>query len=66
MKELTVKQLQELLNTAHIRGTPDQIRMLAIRVGELNALNGREWIAENAPKLLAQWDMVLDRFGPNE
>jgi hypothetical protein len=63
MKALSTKQLKKLLNTSHIRGTPEQIRMLAIRVGELNALNGSAWVLENASQLLAQWDMVLDRYG---
>jgi hypothetical protein len=63
MKELSAKQLKKLLNTSHLRGTPEQIRMLAIRVGELSELNGRRWVSENASKLLVQWYMVLDRYG---
>lgn len=63
MKALSVKRLKKLLNTPHIRGTAQQIRMLAIRMGELEALNGSDWITENASNLLAQWDMVIDRYG---
>jgi hypothetical protein len=63
MKALSTEQLKELLNTDHIRGTPEQIRMLGIRIGELEALNGRNWITQNASNLLAQWDMVLSRYG---
>lgn len=59
MTQLTVEQLKEILNVTHINGTTEQIRGLAIRVGELVRLNGREWVEAHAAELLAQWDMAL-------
>lgn len=66
MQKLTAEQLKKLLRTTHIKGTPEQIRMLAVRVGELCKLNGRAWVKAHATQLLAQWDMVLDRLAKEE
>ena len=59
MKELTTDQLKEILNTQEIRGTPEQVRLLAVRVNELCHLNGRDWVAANSDQLLDQWDKIL-------
>ena len=59
MQELTADQLKKILNTPVLKGTPEQIRLLAIRVSELCHLNGREWVAANAELLLDQWERIL-------
>jgi len=62
MQELTMDQLKEILNSPLIKGTPEQIRLLAIRVSELRHLNGREWVADNAEQLLDQWERARSRM----
>ena len=62
MQELTKDQLKEILKTPVIKGTPEQIRLLAVRVNELCHLNGKEWVSANAGQLLDQWDRILSRM----
>lgn len=62
MQELTTDQLKEILKTQTIRGTPEQIRLLAVRISELCHLNGRDWVAANAERLLVQWEKILLRM----
>ena len=62
MQKLTTDQLKEILNTPVIKGTPDQIRLLAVRVNELCHLNGKEWVAANAEQLLDQWERIISRM----
>ena len=62
MQEFTTDQLKEILWAPVISGTPEQIRLLAIRVSELCHLNGKEWVAANAGQLLEQWERVLSRM----
>ena len=62
MQELTADQLKQILRTPVIKGTPEQIRLLALRVNELRDLNGKEWVAANAGQLLEQWERVLSRM----
>lgn len=66
MQELTADQLKEMLNVPVIKGTPEQIHLLAIRVGELSRLNGRDWVLANAHHLLDQWDRVLSCMTPEQ
>jgi hypothetical protein len=66
MQELTTDQLKAILKTSCIEGTPNQIRLLAIRVSELCRLNGREWVAANAGSLLDQWKRALCRMAENQ
>lgn len=62
MQELTTDQLKEILKTSEIKGSPGQIRLLAVRVSELCRMNGREWVMANAAQLLDQWEMILPRM----
>ena len=62
MQELTQDQLKEILKTPAIKGTPEQIRLLAVRVTELCRLNGEAWVAANAGRLLDQWERILSRM----
>ncbi|MGD9364597.1 MAG: acylphosphatase [Desulfobacteraceae bacterium] len=61
MKALSPEKLKKVLNVSHLDGTPDQIRILAVRVGELINLNGHAWVEAQAPQLLAQWALILER-----
>jgi len=56
---LSLEELHELLGTRDIPGTKDEWTVLRIRVGELKALNGEEWIRENRQKLLTEWEYAL-------
>lgn len=62
MPELSTDQLKKILNAPSIEGTPEQIRLLAIRIDDLCRLNGREWVASNAGLLLDQWRQALCRM----
>ena len=66
MQELSTDQLKVLLKASHIEGTPEQVRLLAIRVGELCRLNGREWVKANSGSLLDQWRQVVCRMTQSE
>ncbi len=66
MQELTTDQLKEMLNTSVIKGSPEQVRILAIRVKELCQLNGKEWVATNADLLLDQWERILSRMADKQ
>ena len=62
MQELTTDQLKVILKTSVIKGTPEQIRLLAVRVNELCHLNGRDWVSANAGQLMDQWERSLYRM----
>ena len=66
MQELTPDQLKEILKTPHIDGTPDQVRLLCMRVSELCHLNGRAWVTARADAILEQWRQALCRMARDE
>ncbi len=55
--------LYDLLGTADIPGTDEQIEALATRLAELVALNGRQWVVDNRRRLLHQWRVALGLAG---
>ena len=59
MESLTDLQLKEILGTHKIAGTPEQVKVLSVRVAELMNLNGEQWVRNNAQRLLAQWQYAL-------
>ena len=62
MEPFTISQLREILGTDRIAGTPEQIEIFAIRIAELAALNGREWVRQNAQRLLYQWHCAIRQW----
>jgi hypothetical protein len=59
MEPFTISQLKEILGVDRIAGTPEQIEIFGIRVAELAALNGRDWVRKNATQLLNQWHCAI-------
>jgi hypothetical protein len=66
MQELTPDQLKEILQTPHIDGTSEQVRLLCMRVSELCRLNGRAWVTARADMILGQWRQALCRMVRHE
>ena len=50
------EKLFDLLGTRDIPGTPDELKILWIRIRELGELNGEEWIRRNSQRLLSEWE----------
>ncbi len=61
MAALTHAKMVELLGTPMIPGTEKEKAVLCIRIGELVALNGEEWVRRNRDRLLDQWSLVVDK-----
>jgi hypothetical protein len=59
MKPQDLERLFSLLKTRDIPGTPEQLQLLFIRLGELTEINGREWIIRHRERLLSQWAAAL-------
>jgi hypothetical protein len=60
MVTLSLEKVCELLGTAEIPGTAQELEVLRIRMGELLDLNGEDWIRENRGMLLEQWHRVVE------
>ena len=52
MKLLSLQVVFKLLGTQNIPGSPQELEILCIRISELAALNGEQWIRENRQKLI--------------
>ena len=61
MKELSLDNIFELLNTREIPGSADELKKLCIRIRELVELNGKDWVMENRQKLLADWEYIVKK-----
>ena len=55
MKSLPPETLYHLLGTTQIPGSPDELRKLCLRIGELVDMNGEDWVVENRNRLLREW-----------
>jgi hypothetical protein len=52
-------RLYAYLGTREIPGEPEALERLAIRLEELAAMNGANWVRANRQILLMQWQMAL-------
>ena len=59
MKELSLDNVFDLLNTREIPGSADELKKLCIRIRELVELNGKDWVVENRQKLLDDWSYIV-------
>ena len=59
MKELSLDNVFDLLNTREIPGSADELKKLCIRIRELVELNGEDWVVENRQKLLDEWEYIV-------
>ena len=59
MEALTPDKLADLLGTKEIPGTGKERAVLCIRIGELLALNGEQWVRQNQKRLLDEWSVVV-------
>ena len=71
MKELSLDNVFDLLNTREIPGSADELKKLCIRIRELVELNGKDWVVENRQKLIDEWSYIvraglLSWFSKNE
>ena len=57
---ITEQELFDLLGSREIPGGAEALQILCIRVGELVAMNGEEWVRANRGRLLEEWQCVLD------
>lgn len=59
MKMLPLEIVFKLLGTQNIPGSPQELEILCIRVSELVALNGENWVRENRQKLIDEWYYII-------
>jgi hypothetical protein len=59
MNLLSPAKVFDLLETRNIQGSPKELNMLCLRVGELVELNGEAWVKENRQRLLDEWDYIV-------
>ena len=59
MKELSLDNVFDLLNTREIPGSADELKKLCIRIRELVELNGKDWVVENRQKLIDEWSYIV-------
>jgi hypothetical protein len=59
MKTLSLDTVFKLLGTQNIPGSPRELKILCIRISELDELNGEEWIRENRQKLIDEWYYIV-------
>lgn len=61
MNPLSPAKIFDLLETRDIPGSPKELNMLCVRIGELVELNGEAWVKENRQKLLDEWDYIVGK-----
>ena len=59
MKTLSLEIVFKLLGTQNIPGSSKELEILCIRVSELVALNGEDWVRENQQKLIDEWYYII-------
>ena len=59
MKPLPLETVFKLLGTQNIPGSPQELKILCIRISELAELNGQEWIRKNRQKLIDEWYYIV-------
>ena len=59
MIELSLDTVFNLLGTRDISGSEKELEKLCIRVGELVALNGDQWVKDNRQNLLDEWECIV-------
>ena len=59
MKLLSLQVVFKLLGTQNIPGSPQELEILCIRISELAAFNGEQWIRENRQKLIDEWYYIV-------
>ena len=59
MKPLSLQMVFKLLGTQNIPGSPQELKILCIRISELVELNGEGWIRENRQKLIDEWYYIV-------
>ena len=61
MGPISQDKLKRLLETDRIPGSPEQLRKLCVRLGELVEMNGEGWVRENREALLEQWSALVKK-----
>ena len=59
MGQLSQEKLFDLLGNRDIPGTPEELKLLAVRIRELVELNGEQWVRKNSQLLLSEWAYAL-------
>ncbi len=59
MEALTLEKLIALLGTDQIPGSEKERAILCVRIGELVAMNGENWVRQNRKRLLEEWTVVV-------
>ena len=59
MIELSLETVFDLLGTRDIPGSAKELEKLCIRVRELVALNGDQWVKDNRQSLIDEWECIV-------
>lgn len=59
MEKTALDTLIGFFHTREIPGTPEQLELLSVRIGELSEINGREWVRRHRDRLLRQWEAAI-------
>jgi len=61
MIELPLDTVFDLLGTRNISGSEKELEKLCIRISELVALNGDQWVKDNRQNLLDEWECIVSQ-----
>ena len=61
MIELSLDTVFDLLGTRNISGSEKELEKLCIRISELVALNGDQWVKDNRQNLLDEWECIVSQ-----
>ena len=61
MNELSLEKVFELLGQSDIPGSDRELAKLCIRIRELVAANGEDWVMRNRQKLLTEWNYIVQQ-----
>jgi len=60
MADFSLEEVFSLLGTQHIKGSEKELKRLCIRIAELVALNGEDWVKESRQTLLDEWEYIVN------
>ena len=61
MKELSLEKVFDLLGTSEIPGSDKELEKLCIRIRELAASNGEDWVRKNRQMLFSEWVCIVQQ-----
>ena len=55
---MRIEEVRTLLDQEQLAGSPQELEVLCIRIGDLVRMNGEAWVVANRERLLREWETI--------